>query len=623
MLHELYGDKIEQLLTPHARWRPFSTASQRAAWEALPAAVRQAAIKAGEEAMATPWPALPATLYLDYARTGNRARFEAPHFARRAILAALVQAECIEGRARFADAIADAVWSVCEETSWCIPAHDSMKQGKVTLCDPAQPIVDLFAAETGAQVAWTAYLVAPALDAVSKVIVPRLHREIASRILAPCLARDDFWWMGFKNRWVNNWNPWVNSNWLACALLCEADDARRAQHVRKILRSVDYFIEGYPADGGCDEGPVYWTRAAASLFDCLELLHWATGGAVDVYDRPLIRNMGQFEYRAHISGRWFINFADAAALLSPPAALIYRYGRRIDDADMQAFGAWAAREQQTHPIRVPENPTRSLPGLFVQDPIAAAPARQPLLRDVFLPDTQVFVARDQGGSDRGLFLAAKGGHNAESHNHNDVGQFIVYADGRPLLIDVGVEVYTQKTFGPQRYEIWTMQSQYHNLPTVNGAQQQPGRQFAAGGLHYQADDAKAALGMDIAAAYGPEACIASWRRTVTLNRGRSVVVEDRYELSDRPSELFWSLVTPCRTDATAGAIALWPRDLPSGNVSGQGRVEFDAASLDARVEEIAITDANLRSIWGEKLFRIVLTAKAPAPKGAVSLTITV
>ena len=76
------------------------------------------------------------------------------------------------------------------------------------------------------------------------------------------------------------------------------------------------------------------------------------------------------------------------------------------------------------------------------------------------------AARSKDGSAEGLYLAAQGGHNAESHNHNDVGNFIVYADGQPAIIDVGVETYTAKTFSSQRYEIWTMQSAYHNLPSI-------------------------------------------------------------------------------------------------------------------------------------------------------------
>ncbi|WP_259391711.1 heparinase II/III-family protein [Paenibacillus thiaminolyticus] len=103
---------------------------------------------------------------------------------------------------------------------------------------------------------------------------------------------------------------------------------------------------------------------------------------------------------------------------------------------------------------------------------AAEPPALPL--DRWMPGVEVMVARERGD---GWFLAAKGGHNDESHNHNDIGSFIVYADQCPLWIDAGVGTYTAKTFSPERYSIWTMQSGYHNVPTVNGAEQAPGRTF--------------------------------------------------------------------------------------------------------------------------------------------------
>ena len=86
--------------------------------------------------------------------------------------------------------------------------------------------------------------------------------------------------------------------------------------------------------------------------------------------------------------------------------------------------------------------------------------------DVYYKSVGLFVARDDT-----LCLAVKAGDNADSHNHNDTGSFTVYKNGLPLIIDVGVESYTQKTFSPRRYEIWTMQSAYHNLPTINDIMQ--------------------------------------------------------------------------------------------------------------------------------------------------------
>ena len=124
-----------------------------------------------------------------------------------------------------------------------------------------------------------------------------------------------------------------------------------------------------------------------------------------------------------------------------------------------------------------------------------------MLRDAWMWHTQVMTARENKGSHEGLFLAAKAGHNGESHNHNDVGNFIVYADGNPVLIDLGTEEYTAKTFSPRRFELWYLQSQYHNCPTVRGVLQHDGLAYAARDVTYHADDLRAEMRADISGAY--------------------------------------------------------------------------------------------------------------------------
>ena len=58
---------------------------------------------------------------------------------------------------------------------------------------------------------------------------------------------------------------------------------------------------------------------------------------------------------------------------------------------------------------------------ITDDEWAAAPAaRFPAPLQSWLPDTGVLTAREREGDTAGLFLAAKAGHNDESHNHNDV-----------------------------------------------------------------------------------------------------------------------------------------------------------------------------------------------------------
>jgi hypothetical protein len=613
-------DKLNSVLLPRERWKPFPAAADRAAWQSLDADTARSLLETGEQRLASGWDALPATVFLQYARTGNRSNYERIRNVRRDKLRELVLAECVENNGRFSDAIVDGVWLTCEETYWGLPAHLNMQKAGSGLPDAAEPTVDLFAAETSSLLAWTDYLLAPQLDKVSPLVRKRIRMEIDRRVLAPNYERSDFSWMGLDpglTRPVNNWNPWINSNWLTSVLLMESDPQRRVAAVHKILRSLDRFLDGYHEDGGCDEGPSYWFRAGGSLFDCLELLHSASGGKVDFYSLPLVREIGRYIYRAHISGEYFTNFADASAKLRIAGDLVYRYGRRIGDEKMQAFGAWAFAQQKRPGA---DSIGRQLPALFNLSDIRKAGGHPPLLRDVWLPGVQVMAARLKEGSDDGLYLATQGGHNAESHNHNDVGNFIVYADGQPAIIDVGVETYTAKTFSSRRYEIWTMQSAYHNLPTVNGVMQGAGREFESAGVAYRAGGDSAEFDLGIARAYPPEAGITEWRRTLLLDRRRNQVeVTDRYALRIQPGRIEMTLMTPCRiVQSVPGELRLNADGFRTGPVV----VRYDATLLSPKVEEIRIEDARLKPIWGDRVFRILLVAEKALAQGTITTRIS-
>jgi len=606
--------KLRALLVPPASWKPFPTAGDRAAWASLAAGARTALTADGERRVGFEWPALPATLFLEFARAGNRSHYEHARDLRREALRELVIAECLEGRGRFLENIANGIWATCEETFWGVPAHLGMQKAGTGLPDVTEPIVDLFAAETGSLLAWTHYLLEPRLAKINRLLPERVRYEIRRRILVPCMERDDFWWMGLiDSHDVNNWNPWICSNWLTCVLAIETDADRRAAAVHKVCRCLDRFLAAYHDDGGCDEGPSYWGRAGASLFDCLELLHSASRGAIDFYSEPLVREIGRYIYRAHIAGDWYVNFADAPARVEIDADLVFRYGKRIGDEKMQALGAFTARGQGLDAVRA-ESVGRELPALFNMEALRGASGGEPLVRDAWLPGVQVMAARARENSAQGLYLAAQGGHNAESHNHNDVGNFIVYADGRPVLIDVGVETYTAKTFSSERYDIWTMQSAYHNLPTIDDVMQSDGREFAARNVDYKADDEAAVFSLDIARAYPSRAGIERWQRTFRFERpANRIELRDDYALSRRARRIAWTLMTPC-TVTEAG-----PSELSFG---GLAKVRFEGVALKANPEEIRIEDPTLKSVWGERLNRVLLVAVDPPSRATVKLTIT-
>jgi hypothetical protein len=618
-------EKLTEILLPRDRWRPFPALKDREGWQALPKPVAGFLVTRGERALAKPLPPLPATLYLGYAREGNRSRFENVYFERRTILEELVLAECAESKGRFLDAIADALWAICEESTWCLPAHIAVQKARVGLPDISEPIVDLFAAETGVTVAWTLFLAGAELERVSPQLTRRARLELQHRILAPVLTRSDFGWMALNvtspAQRPNNWTPWIAASVLTTALLEEADASHRVSIVEKMMRSVDAFLRFHPADGGCDEGPGYWARAGGSLLDCLDLLHSATGGKADVFGEPLVQEIGRFIYRAHIAGDYYVPIGDCAARLTPDRSLVFRYGKRIQDPRLQGLAASGASVESLLGGRFLG---RLVFAVFeAGEVLSFQPATPPLARDVWLgsEDLQLMAARSRAGSAEGLYVAAWGAHNAQSHNHNDVGNVLVFADGQPVFVDAGAPTYTAQTFSSKRYEHWAFQSAFHNLPTINGVMQGAGRQFAARNVICETNDAVAQLEMDIAGAYPAEARVKSWVRSVKLNRGREVELTETFELAATAGETTLNFLTPLVVDTTqAGRVALRGGS-EGGKPATSVHLDYDATKLAASVERVTLSDGNLKGTWGDHLNRLILRAKSPVLKDAWTLRV--
>ncbi len=249
--------------------------------------------------------------------------------------------------------------------------------------------------------------------------------------------------------------------------------------------------------------------------------------------------------------------------------------------------------------------------------IENAPAKNALISDFWLPDLQVAGARDKEGSTEGFFFAAKGGNNNESHNHNDLGTCVLYFNSKPCLIDIGRERYTAKTFSSRRYEIWTMQSQYHNVPTINGVQQAPGADFKAKNATFSADDKKAAFSVDISDAYPENADVKKWVRSYVLERGKAFKIQDKYELNkvaEEPTTL--NFVTYCKVSKTAdGTIQL----------EGDGftlALKYDSKALSPKIELKEVTDSGLKRYWPNGVTRILFEIKKSKTKGKNELRIT-
>lgn len=584
----------------------YPPSSDREAWGNADPVWKEGTLTLGRSYLNYNYPQLTAADYMDFTLTGNRVRFEDKCFARRHALNALVLSECVADTGEFMTDIVNGIFCICEESAWQLPAHNSYIRDtpQLPLPDSANPVLDLFACETGSILAAVSYLLGEKLDTISPLIRKRIFQELTCRIFRPYLEKL-FWWMGDGKESLNNWTVWCTQNVLLCVFLTDTDNELRSKVVAKACQSVDYFLDGYGEDGCCDEGAQYYRHAGLCLFNILEILNAVTGNHFSrLYQDPKIQNIAAYICNVHVQGKYYVNFADCSPVAGRCSAREYLFACRTGNENMMAFAAKDLLEGEPETLLLPteNNLYYRLQHAFTLAEIRTFISQNPPLvhySDIYYPTVGLFIARDET-----LFLAVKAGSNGDSHNHNDTGSFTVYKNGLPLLVDVGVESYTKKTFSPQRYEIWTMQSAYHNLPTINGWMQKDGKDYGARNTTTAFSDSCCQIRTDIAGAYPSEAHLDSYIREASLVKGKEIQIKDSFRFSDDPSgqnEVILSFMTyekPTLHDQ-GGLLSFQIGQLGSFSISGTELV---------KIEAIPITDKRLQTAWDHELYRILVTA---------------
>jgi len=590
--------EISKTITmPLTRFLPCPPSTDRKAWGNVPREIASQLVENGEAHLGRRPPVILATDFMDFCRTGDRERYQTLLFERRTTLNDLILAECVEGEGRFLDDIINYVFLICGESAWQLPAHNSYIRDtpQFILPDVTRPVVDLFAAETGAVLGVAEYLLRDAFADISPAVSTVVNENLEKRIFRPYLE-EHFWWMGDGESHMNNWTSWCTQNVLLAAFTRETPHEREREMFEKACKSLDYFLDEYGVDGCCDEGAQYYRHAGLTLFNALDVLNGITGDAfVSVYRQEKVRNIASYILNAHVDGEYYVNFADCSPVAGRCNAREFLFGKRTGNPKLMAFAA--ADYQASESPLLPEEHSLfyRLQTIFTHQEMMSYD-RQVVLShpDMFYPSAGLFITRDDN-----LYLAVKAGDNDDSHNHNDTGSFTIYKNGRPLFIDIGVETYSKKTFSPERYTIWTMQSRYHNLPTFGDVTQLNGPEYRADDVSYQLNDTFGQISMDIAAAY-PDENIRSYRRLARLDKGETgmsdgcITITDTYDGATRPVVL--SLMT--YEEPTLQGSTL--------QIGALGTCQIEGASA-IRTEIIPITDARLKLAWKHDVYRTLVT----------------
>ena len=602
---------VKSVLLEKKEWLHYPSYQDRAGWDQFLGNYKTSIISAGEKALDYKWQIIPATSYLEYFRSGSRQIMETPYSQNMNAISTLFLAELAEGKGRFMDQLINGVFAACEMTTWSLSAHLNLQLNNKKFPDHNQQIIDLVAADVGSMFSWIYHFFHLEFDKTNKLIAERLKFEITRRILEPYMNVDHFWWMGQKNpdRVVNNWNVWCNSNVLQAFVLMEEDKGKLAKAIYKTMCSVDNFINYNKEDGACEEGPSYWTLAAGKLYDYLQVLSDVTGGKISLFSEPVIKNMGEYISRSYVGNRWVVNFADASARGGTgDAPLIFRYGKAVNSNEMMSFAAYLLQEGAKELRIGGRDMFRTLQSITYNKEMAGVTPALPPANETWYSQTEFLYMKNQH-----YFFAAKGGHNNESHNHNDIGSFMLYIDTLPFFVDAGVGTYTRQTFGSERYSIWTMQSNYHNLPLINGEAQQPGRQFKSRNVSF--DPRRKKFSLDISGAYSQDAAVKSWQRSYTLS-SESLKIEDAFVLSEIKESTQINFLLAVKPEMRGNGIILLQKEGRSV------RFIYPSKSFKAEVDTLLLEDKKLSNVWGPQLYRLRLTVQKPVLKGTYSFLIT-
>ncbi|WP_157972471.1 heparinase II/III family protein [Saliphagus sp. LR7] len=551
-------------------------------------------------------PPLPASLYADYTRTGNRPRYERPYFGRGRRLGVLALAECLEREGRFLDDVLDHAWAICEQTTWLLPAHlpeEERTDGLPSLRDPADHHVALFSARTAHLLAEVDYLLN---DRLHPALRRRLRTEIDDRVLTPFESRDDFHW---QEPPAGNWTAVCNAGAVIAAVYLEEDLDRLARLVVQAAHGLEHYLASFGTDGCSPEGLSYWNFGFSHYAMLATVIEARTEGRLSLLSPEILPEIARFPLRIELSPGRYVLFSDSREGEDVDPYLACWAGTEFDVPELVATGRRAFSSMDgIFSQRPSDGLAETVRNLCWCQQATADGAKRAPDRGFLFDDAGWWFARDDPSDPDGLAVAAKAGSNDEPHNHNDCGSFVVHYGGESSITDIGVGTYDRDYFSDHRYEYLTARSLGHPVPLVNGYEQAAGPDYTAEIVDRVETDDRERFDVELAECYPSAAGVSSLRRSFVLERTATrLTVTDQIvfdsDVADPDATEVFVSYAPMTTTGDGRAIAI-------DGTRTRTTVSFDPAPAAIEVEHLpdAIdfstvqgVDTDVRDVWRARI----------------------
>ncbi|MDL4843168.1 heparinase II/III family protein [Aquibacillus rhizosphaerae] len=510
------------------------------------------------------------SVFKQFSQDGSRLEYEKIYFEKRRRLTTFALATVIEkGNHAYLQELHEIIWSICDEYTWCLPAHLSNSpeiavDKQFTLDqEPTRYTIDLFASETAFALSEILQLVGNRLD---PFIQQRVHQEVYHRIIWPYIHQETFEW----EKATHNWAAVCAGSIGSTALHLFKNDAELAIVLERVLQTMECYLEGFNHDGTCMEGYGYWEYGFGFYVYFADLLKKRTSGTIDLFDMEKVHQIALFQQKSFLDKNRVVNFSDAQPRASVFLGLSHYLAKLYPDFDL---------------------PETELRAHFTDDHCSRwAPALRNLIwldeyqeghpwgdTSYFLEESQWFISRHASNHGRFAF-AAKGGHNGEPHNHNDIGHFILYGEEETFLKDLGSGEYNAAYFSEERYSFLCTGSQGHSVPIINNQLQSEGKSKSAKDLSVTHDENVESIEMDIANAYTMESLDQLTRKFTWKKTAKPcLILEDTYCFSEQPTSIIERFITP---------ILSIKEDYCGIILGDKLKIEYERDLLDLKLERI-------------------------------------
>ncbi len=334
----------------------------------------------------------------------------------------------------------DALYDVLSMYVWAIHAHvpDINEENYYEL--------DLSSTAVGSAIAIIDYLMG---DKLHPQIKKRIDTELRRRILEPFKSQIWHW----EDRY-NNWTSVCAGNIGIALMLKYPEEFDRL--LPRFNENMHKFIAGFSDDGVCYEGAGYWGYGLCNFVFYAILVKEYSNGEIDYFKDPKVKDICRFFEKVTLSSDIITCYGDTTINITLPMSLLFPLKTIYGDE-----------------IWVPEKSRLALPShfgqmlLYIEHYDSKYTCDELKNAEYYMPHAGWYTKRTDKYA-----LAGRGGWNGDSHNHNDVGSFMLVRDNRQVLIDMGTRYYTKDYFEmPQRYEYLETSSKGHNVPIINGQYQ--------------------------------------------------------------------------------------------------------------------------------------------------------